>query len=237
MRMPQTPPGRRASAGAWFSAARGVARPTAPLGGAHRPRRAQPRPPWASATPPGQAPQRPARSTARADRAGTGRPSSSFTSYRALVPQRTGASDEPVTAALPEGAAPKRGSEGRISVIVSLMPAGAGGPPLHKHDFDEAFYVLDGELTFQVGSGDRRSGGCRTEQGSMAGPRGPAPSHKPGRLSPVPRLDPEDREPRRHPLELFKRRVLVYRHVRPGVRRPPQVRLQNGRAPLGGDAL
>ena len=41
-------------------------------------------------------------------------------------------------------------SGGRISVIVSRMPAGAGGPPLHKHDFDEAFYVLDGELTFQV---------------------------------------------------------------------------------------
>jgi quercetin dioxygenase-like cupin family protein len=30
------------------------------------------------------------------------------------------------------------------------MPAGAGGPPLHTHDFDEAFYVLDGELTFQL---------------------------------------------------------------------------------------
>ena len=25
------------------------------------------------------------------------------------------------------------------------------GPPLHHHDFDEAFYVLEGELTFQVG--------------------------------------------------------------------------------------
>ena len=25
-----------------------------------------------------------------------------------------------------------------------------GGPPLHRHDFDEAFYVLDGELTFQL---------------------------------------------------------------------------------------
>ena len=32
------------------------------------------------------------------------------------------------------------------------MPSrnGATGPPLHSHDFDEAFYVLDGELTFQV---------------------------------------------------------------------------------------
>jgi len=31
------------------------------------------------------------------------------------------------------------------------MPAGAKGPPLHTHDFDEAFYVLEGELTFQLG--------------------------------------------------------------------------------------
>jgi glyoxylate utilization-related uncharacterized protein len=26
----------------------------------------------------------------------------------------------------------------------------AGGPPLHRHDFDEAFYILEGELVFQV---------------------------------------------------------------------------------------
>ena len=31
------------------------------------------------------------------------------------------------------------------------MPPGAKGPPLHTHAFDEAFYVLDGELTIQVG--------------------------------------------------------------------------------------
>jgi quercetin dioxygenase-like cupin family protein len=30
------------------------------------------------------------------------------------------------------------------------MPAGAPGPPLHLHDFDETFYVLEGELTFQL---------------------------------------------------------------------------------------
>jgi quercetin dioxygenase-like cupin family protein len=42
-------------------------------------------------------------------------------------------------------------SDGRVSVTESVMPAGAKGPPLHTHDFDEAFYVLDGELTFQVG--------------------------------------------------------------------------------------
>jgi hypothetical protein len=34
----------------------------------------------------------------------------------------------------------------RVSVIESTMPAGATGPPLHTHAFDEAFYVLEGEL-------------------------------------------------------------------------------------------
>lgn len=42
-------------------------------------------------------------------------------------------------------------SNGRIGVVESAMPAGAPGPPLHVHDFDEGFYVLAGELTFQVG--------------------------------------------------------------------------------------
>jgi quercetin dioxygenase-like cupin family protein len=43
-------------------------------------------------------------------------------------------------------------SGGHVSVIESTMPAGAKGPPLHTHEFDEAFYILDGELTFQVGN-------------------------------------------------------------------------------------
>jgi len=42
-------------------------------------------------------------------------------------------------------------SRGRLAVIENRMPAGAPGPPLHVHDFDEAFYVLEGELTFQFG--------------------------------------------------------------------------------------
>jgi mannose-6-phosphate isomerase-like protein (cupin superfamily) len=41
-------------------------------------------------------------------------------------------------------------TDGQVSVIENLVPAGWGGPPLHYHDFDEAFYVLDGELTFQL---------------------------------------------------------------------------------------
>ena len=41
-------------------------------------------------------------------------------------------------------------SSGRISVIENIVPPRAKGPFLHKHDFDEAFYMLEGELAFQV---------------------------------------------------------------------------------------
>ena len=35
---------------------------------------------------------------------------------------------------------------------VAIVELGGGGrPPLHRHDFDETFYVLEGELTFQLG--------------------------------------------------------------------------------------
>lgn len=39
-----------------------------------------------------------------------------------------------------------------ISIAERTMPARAPGPPLHAHAFDEAFYVLDGPLTFQLGN-------------------------------------------------------------------------------------
>jgi quercetin dioxygenase-like cupin family protein len=39
---------------------------------------------------------------------------------------------------------------GQLSVTEIVVPPLAG-PPLHAHDFDEAFYVLEGELVFQVG--------------------------------------------------------------------------------------
>jgi quercetin dioxygenase-like cupin family protein len=42
-------------------------------------------------------------------------------------------------------------SNGQLAIVESTMPAGAKGPPLHLHDFDEAFYVVEGELTFQLG--------------------------------------------------------------------------------------
>ena len=40
-------------------------------------------------------------------------------------------------------------SAGEISVIETAPGPGAG-PSLHHHDFDETFYVLEGELTFQL---------------------------------------------------------------------------------------
>jgi mannose-6-phosphate isomerase-like protein (cupin superfamily) len=41
-------------------------------------------------------------------------------------------------------------SGGALSVTDNTLPARWDGPPLHHHAFDEAFYVLDGELTFEV---------------------------------------------------------------------------------------
>jgi quercetin dioxygenase-like cupin family protein len=41
-------------------------------------------------------------------------------------------------------------SDGKVAVIEIGASAERKGPPLHHHDFDEAFYVLEGELTFQL---------------------------------------------------------------------------------------
>lgn len=41
-------------------------------------------------------------------------------------------------------------SGGHISLIEIVVPAHSAGPDLHTHDFDEAFYLLEGELIFQV---------------------------------------------------------------------------------------
>src|SRR5829696_2192648 len=47
-----------------------------------------------------------------------------------------------------------RGEEtaGEIALVRNTVPAGWSGPPLHHHAFDEGFYVLEGELAFQLGS-------------------------------------------------------------------------------------
>ena len=34
--------------------------------------------------------------------------------------------------------------------VIETRPRPGDGPALHHHDFDEAFYVLEGELTFQL---------------------------------------------------------------------------------------
>jgi quercetin dioxygenase-like cupin family protein/catechol 2,3-dioxygenase-like lactoylglutathione lyase family enzyme len=39
---------------------------------------------------------------------------------------------------------------GHLSVTEIVVPPQIAGPPLHTHDFDEAFCVLEGELIFQV---------------------------------------------------------------------------------------
>ena len=41
-------------------------------------------------------------------------------------------------------------SDGVVSLVDNTVPAHWPGPFLHRHDFDEAFYVLEGELVFQV---------------------------------------------------------------------------------------
>jgi mannose-6-phosphate isomerase-like protein (cupin superfamily) len=41
-------------------------------------------------------------------------------------------------------------TNGVLSVMDNWVSAGFPGPPLHHHDFDETFQVLEGELTFQV---------------------------------------------------------------------------------------
>src|SRR5215212_1588550 len=42
-------------------------------------------------------------------------------------------------------------SEDHLAIMDNDVTAGSPGPPLHHHDFDETFYVLEGELTFQLG--------------------------------------------------------------------------------------
>jgi quercetin dioxygenase-like cupin family protein len=41
-------------------------------------------------------------------------------------------------------------TDGHVSVTEIVVPPHSAGPPLHTHDFDEAFCVLEGELIFQV---------------------------------------------------------------------------------------
>jgi quercetin dioxygenase-like cupin family protein len=56
-----------------------------------------------------------------------------------------------VESTLADSPATQRRERGRVSVIESTMAAAAKGPPLHTHAFNDTFYVLEGELTFQLG--------------------------------------------------------------------------------------
>ena len=49
-------------------------------------------------------------------------------------------------------------TESRLGVVENVVPGGWEGPPLHHHAFDEAFYVVAGELTFQLGDTRRTAG-------------------------------------------------------------------------------
>ncbi len=43
-------------------------------------------------------------------------------------------------------------TEAAYTVMIGAMPAGDQGPPLHIHPYtEEAFYIAEGELTFQLG--------------------------------------------------------------------------------------
>jgi len=42
-------------------------------------------------------------------------------------------------------------SDGAVGIVAVTAPPNWDGPRLHHHAFDEAFYVIDGELTFQLG--------------------------------------------------------------------------------------
>ena len=42
--------------------------------------------------------------------------------------------------------------------VATVELGGGGRPPLHRHDCDETFYVLEGELTFRGSETDTRGG-------------------------------------------------------------------------------
>jgi mannose-6-phosphate isomerase-like protein (cupin superfamily) len=53
-------------------------------------------------------------------------------------------------------------TDGVVAQVRVTVPGGWPGPPLHHHDFDETFYLLEGELTIQLGEHvtTARAGDC-----------------------------------------------------------------------------
>ena len=54
---------------------------------------------------------------------------------------------------------------GRVAIMDNVIERGHEGPPLHHHPFDEAFYVIDGVLTFRL---DDRDVVCRAGELAFA---------------------------------------------------------------------
>jgi mannose-6-phosphate isomerase-like protein (cupin superfamily) len=72
-------------------------------------------------------------------------------------------------------------SHGAYSLVVYSHAPGAPGPPAHLHrDHEEAFYVIEGELTLTVGEFGESSVTVRAGQAAVV-PRGVI--HRPGNLS------------------------------------------------------
>ena len=73
-------------------------------------------------------------------------------------------------------------TDGASALVEITVPPRWDGPPLHHHAFAEAWYVLEGELTFQI-AGERRvvgAGGFAHVEGdvehTLANP-GDEPAH------------------------------------------------------------
>lgn len=49
-------------------------------------------------------------------------------------------------------------SSDAVGMVQLTVPPKWDGPPLHHHDFDEAFYMREGEMTFQLGDELRAAG-------------------------------------------------------------------------------
>jgi len=58
-----------------------------------------------------------------------------------------------------------RDGSGRVAIMDNVIERGHEGPPLHHHPFDEAFYVIDGVLTFRV---DDHDSTCRAGELAFA---------------------------------------------------------------------
>lgn len=47
---------------------------------------------------------------------------------------------------------------GRLSVMERTLPPGGRMPPAHTHEGDEAYFVLEGTVTFSIGGDDFKAG-------------------------------------------------------------------------------